>query len=92
MAIQGNYNFKGLSLENVYVRIDEIHGGKVLNGWRGVANVYLNRDMTPYDGSVSNSFGTHEVSGVAWVDDINPYPALYAKLKQLPQFKDFVDV
>lgn len=92
MAIQGNYIYKGLTLENVYVRIDEIHGGKTLRGWRGVANVYLNKDIAPFDGSSNNSFGTSEVYIQQWVDDVNPYPALYAKLKQLPQFADFVDV
>lgn len=92
MAIQGNYNFKGFILEDVYVRIDEIHGGKTLQGWRGVANVYLNKEISLTNSSANNSFERVEVYNVGWQDDVNPYPELYSKLKLLPQFKDFVDV
>ena len=89
MAIQGKFTYRGLDIENAYVRIDEVHGGKLL-GWRALAKLYYSKETAAAPGTV-NAFTEFEVSIRDWQADVTPYPALYEELKKLDQFKDFVD-
>lgn len=89
MAIQGKFTYRGLDIENAYVRIDEVHGGKLM-GWRGLAKLYYSKETAAAPGTI-NAFTEFEVATTEWHADVSPYPVLYVELKKLEQFKDFVD-
>jgi hypothetical protein len=50
MAIQTNYDFHGVTVPNVYIRIDRVMGGKS-QGWSGVALVYKDKQTFEENGS-----------------------------------------
>jgi len=39
MALQANYNFRGITIPNAYIRIERVFGGKK-EGWNSVVAVY----------------------------------------------------
>lgn len=41
MAVQADYNFKGVDVKGVYLRIDRVYGSKK-EGWNAVVSVYAN--------------------------------------------------
>lgn len=91
MAIQGKYQHFGVNMDNAYVRIDEIFGGKTI-GLHGRAKLYYNQKTAQAAGTV-NAMTTFDVTlGIdEWKPDVNPFPALYQKLKAMDQFKNFTD-
>lgn len=89
MAIKGKYSYRGLEMDEAYLRIDEIHGGKFL-GWTGVAKLYYNKETAKAPGTV-NALTHFPIVCSTFRPDENPYPVLYAQLKTDERFKDFVD-
>lgn len=89
MAIQGRFEYKGIVAENAYVKIEELVGGH-MHGWRGAVRVYYNKEAADVPGSINSLLERY--IHAEYADGQNPYTALYAALKQEPEFTSFVDV
>lgn len=83
MAISKSMDFRGLTVENAYIRVDRIIGGKRA-GFSAEAGCYASPTTTqPFD---NIGFGFNYVEGE------DTMTSAYKALKSLPQFSDAVDV
>ena len=83
MAITVNKEIKGIQVNNAYIRIDRIFGGKK-EGWNSLVGVYANAEATepieqfncpaPYD-----------------KNETNPFVIIYGAIKQLEGFEQATD-
>lgn len=89
MAIQGSITYKGITANNAYVRIEDVHGGH-MHDWKGTVRLYYDKDSADVPGSI-NALDMSEVTAV-YVANTSPYPDLYAALKNDPKYSSFIDV
>ena len=83
MALKVTKDFKGITIQDAYVRVDRVFGGK-REGWNSLIGVYANSEATePIE--QFNCFALYEA------DEANPYTLLYAAIKALEGFEEAVD-
>ena len=91
MALQGTYMHKGAVCPEAYIKIEELFGGKIVDGWRAKARVYANKDMADLD--KPNAYLTEFfIEAKGYIVGEWPYTRLYEQVKQREGFANFVDV
>ncbi len=93
MAIQCNFNWRGILIKDAYIRVDIVTGGKrwgqivpempFQSIWQGQVGIYSNSDERV-------PLLTMDIS-CPWNGEESPYPTLYDTLKAMPEFAGAVD-
>ena len=95
MAIKSNYDFKGISIADAYIRIDRLWGSSKEN-WTALVGVYnLTEETVPavegIDATTKTVYNLIEDfnHSCGYEDDKRGYASMYASLKE--KFSDSVD-
>ena len=90
MALQANYNFRGITIQNAYIRIERVFGGKK-EGWNSVVAVFPSKPVVPEpvidaDGNTVTPepvlpIDTFNAGAPYSADNLNALELIYAKLK-----------
>lgn len=93
MALQCNYNFKGIQVPNAYVRIDRVSGckreGSITPQMPGQALWLANVEIFTQDKTTPITYGVFTLPLEEF--NINIFEHFYAHLKTLPEFAGAVD-
>ena len=76
MALSTPLNYRGINIENAYIRVNRVFGGKK-EGWNSVVGVYASAEAALTESPIE------EFNQVAdYVADVFPLVAVYEKLKE----------